>query len=651
MTTTVETEIVRPGLADILKGITTKKPGALVDIYMGPYNLLIESLGKDKKLRGLMSQAVVPDLIQKMAKISKKKKEEITLDYLSYELVSRKILTKDAPPQADYPYSQTRILEMLVGIREGVKDDANLKKFEDPLLMVAIRIGNNMIGDDEVKLEDPNWVQNFSKAVNQIQDVIVRHMIYARANLIPLMGDDSIPTTPVEASSLSPAVKETRALGLGENPNPEMAAILNPALVMSKEKRGRYLRELELLSSLISPQQENNIDINWDKKLKGVFGYAGFEFSEAEDGPVVRDDDFGGGDVDDDESAYQSPRGDKPPTLEEINQELFDEIQSLRRKMLQDETESLAAWARVGVLKSKAVESEEKILQMQMQILGLDEAAIKLETTKAELEIQLAREKKEHEAALTKCVDTREEIQKFNATIVANLNDQIRILNAEKENLKKHVTLLQTTASGTPGTAKPAPAEKKKEELKTDYNLKALEYLIDYLGLDAKIPPLVAQWFELDDLTTKSDNIRANINIDLSNLIHGRESLTIRREIKTEDEHDYETPTDEDYEPIVIPLKHVAVIEAWRNLLSKEKNEEVKPTATDLIYVNVAINPENADALKKELDVKISAARKEPSGSNISTIDYTKKLKAYPNNLVHRRKQNRRGAGDRVLVW
>ena len=596
MAETVLINIVEPGLANILKDIITDTD-TLVETYLEPYNLLVKDLSENEEVPGLMSQAVVPDLIQKMAKISKENKNnEITLEYLYNQLTSP---TKDNPPQADYPYSQTRILEMLVEIHGNPKDiptppKANLTKFKDPLLAAAVRIADNMTTGNEANLGNTKWVRKFSTIVNQIQDVIVRHMIFAEVHLIPLMGDDSIPI-PEIASVLSKDAKETRALGLGENPNPEMAAILNPALVMSKEERGRYLRELGLLSSLISPQQ----DIDWDKKLKGVFSNAVFEFSEAEGGAVGDGDvlDFGGRDdlLDDD------PRK-KPSSAELENAELVQEIVSLKMQL----ADNLAARAKVGELEANALKYKERILQMEMQIVGLDEAAIKLGTTNTELKNK-----------------------------VSALEQQ------------------QKQQSGTPSTAKPAPAEKKVE---VDYTLAALTYLISYLGVEDQIPLLVTKWLEINALDKLSEkDSKKKIRDELSGLIQGNERLMILRKRNKA----YIIPfsgkgKERNY---TAALSHKEIIEAWAAAALDQKNKlAIKglPLKADLVFMKMQLkdgkqlNDNLAEILKNK---KLASG----SGSNIltpTTIDYTKKMKAYSNNNNGlRRKQNRRGAGDRVLVW
>lgn len=641
MTETVETDIVRPSLVDILKylvdileGITiTNNTDTLVKIYMEPYNLLVKRLDEEKELRGLMSQAVVPDLIQKMAKISKKNKNEITLDHLYNQLTNP---TKDNPPQADYPYSRTRILEMLVEIHGNSEEvilsslpsslpppppppKANLAKFKDPLLGAAVRIADNMAKGGKVKLElgNPEWVQKFSTAVNQIQDVIVRHMIFAREHLIPLMGDDSIPT-PEVALLLSKDVKETRALGLGENPNPEMAAILNPALVMSKEERGRYLRELGLLSSLISPQQ----DIDWDKKLKGVFGYAGFEFSEGDGGAVDDGDgEIGGDDGDVDDSPLRTPRS-RPGSPMEEDPVLLNEIKNLEAQLAKEKIDHDAALA-------ECISRKEEILILQAEtdktILFLKE---KIETVKTEAK------------------DLTAKVPQLNQAII-DLGTKNKTLTDEVAQLQ----LLLTTESGTLGTSK------KKE---VNYKLKALNHLISYLGVDPKLPQIITTMLEINALSgLDAEQSKNEINKKLIEWIRGTERLTVLRKNKTT--NNYAVPMTDDGSAYVAMLFHAEIITAWK---AAKPETTGLPDETDLFFVKMHLGKEG-NKIKTDLEAELEKKKKDLAeelekkkqklalgiGSNISTAGYTKKLKTYPNNLVHRKKQNRRGAGDRVLVW
>ncbi len=308
-----ESVVILKGLARQLHGNWKKNH------YKQPQDDLVQILIDHADASSLMSQIVVPRLIRRISTIPEEKRKTMDLTFLWKELYGK--LEKEGDLNEDYPYTQTQIIEAFLGIQEDSKNSLKtswkyVTEFGDPLLVTSVIIANNLTDDSKGKLNDPEWVGKFSKGVNLIQDIIIRHMIYAKTKVIPLVGDRTVPTTE-KGKDISDEVKKTRALGLGKNPTPEMAAILNPGLAMGEKEQKQYHRELVMLSELITP--ERNL---WHRSVKDAFENAGFAVSSAE----VGDEAERGKDA---LSKIIEKTGDK---------ELFEQFQALQRDLASQKT-------------------------------------------------------------------------------------------------------------------------------------------------------------------------------------------------------------------------------------------------------------------------------------------------------------------------
>ena len=266
-------------LKKVLKNVSTKSGGGdgkkLKKAYQEIYTTLVKTL-KDKTadLSGLMSQAVVPRLIRRMANIPKNQRS--TIENLRNVLVGN----PEDNISADYPYSRTQIMETYTRIQDdGVYQLKSIMqnpiRFGNPLMGAAALIADKMVPlEEDVLLGNSDRIQKFSMRVNLIQDVIVRHLIFGQVFAVPLVGDATLPAT-TEARRVAKADSKKRALGLGENPNPEMAAMLNPGLVMDPKDQREYLKELGMLAELISPEEAS-----YNKSARDAFKNAGFAFSK-----------------------------------------------------------------------------------------------------------------------------------------------------------------------------------------------------------------------------------------------------------------------------------------------------------------------------------------------------------------------------------
>ncbi len=554
-----------------------KLKGAYSEIYKGLVAKLKDELKNEKptKLSGLMSQAVVPRLIRRMANISKN--ERGTTKDLRSVLVNKPV---DNIISADKPYPRTQIIETFVRIQEA--DNINLGKilkdpigFGNPLLAAAVLIAHMAVPEGKIDLEKPAWIQKLCLRVNLIQDVIVRHLIFAGALVVPLVGDATMPTTP-EARDIANANLENRALGLGENPNPEVAAILNPALVMGETAQKEYSRELGMLTELISPP---GVLYN----SAAAFENEGFAFSKADLPKTGKDGDGG------------------LPSQDE----------------------------------------EKEALQIK-----LNAANKKLETQKQQLQ-QMQKTFSDLEEKLTEAVESTKE-----ATGKSLARDE------EFEKLKEEFMLLTATlmaSEAVKGTPEP------KLETIVNYNLMGLEYLMSYLGVDIKIPDLVANRYELDALTTtkEEDNpINKEIDIMLGDLIQGNERLTIRR--KNEKKRTYAIPKEEDRRTYVVKsLRHDEAIIAWRGFLGDTIKDDNKPKSGDLIYVRALVDATKYRVVKEKLDADLeqaraaAAAKKKETKLDIPSDSNSNSSISYKIERTQHRRRRRRNQTEteRVLLW
>ncbi len=537
-----------------LTDVSTKSDGdeeELGTAYKKIYNTLVKKLeDKTSDLPGLMSQAVVPRLIRRMANIPKIQRSDIA------NLRAMLVGNPEDNISADYPYSRTQIMdaytriqdEVVMSLRRILKDPI---EFGNPLLGTAVLIADKTVPAErrEVFLGDSDRIQEFSMRVNLIQDVIVRHLIFGQSRLVPLVGDETLPATEKKRDKAKKDLKK-RALGLGKNPNPEMAAILNPGLVMDQEDQKKYLKELGILAELISPEEAT-----YNKSVLDAFQNAGFAFSQADLNEEVK-------------------RGEKG-AIDEIK-----ETGSVSGPTY------LAGSADRDALEAAQAFNEEMARQVR-----------ELETEKESLQLELKKADKK--------------------------------LKKREEAFREQAAMLKKLQAG-----KGPPAEPKLEKT-VDYNLMALEYLVGYMGLDAKIPGLVAKTYELNDVSSDpKESIKKEIDTMLGDLIQGNEKLMIRR--KNTDKGTYAAPR-KGTKLIVKVLTHEDAINAWRSTLKKS----AKPELTDLIYVRALVDKKKAEKLTEKLD---KALRKAKTVS--SSINYTIERTQHKNGRKKIRKDT-----EKVLLW
>ncbi len=582
-----DADVITMSAADIKAVLNEVVPGgdaeAAQKIYGESYRELMETLRKDDEgnIRGLMSQAIVPRLIRQMAKIPQKKRT------IESELKDELTLEADRDITPDYPYARTQIIEVWAKIKTG--KDLNLYEiFKDPLLVTAVEMTNTLMGEKARELNTQIKRKEFSLGVNKIQDVILRNMIQDEQGVIPMIGDTTSSN------------EEGSAFGFGENPNPEVAAILNRGLVMDGADQKQYHKELATLAKLISPKEQNNLVI---RSVKDAFVKVGFEIDKdelTEDIQVSKD--ILTGIVD-------------PDTLE-IVENLIEDVAGI---------EEAKGQTVIGGLKASLETAGETIEKLKKHIRTarkeFDEDVIKIK----ELEL----ENEERGTALKEFKKERKEAQqreKQYKKIIADLNEQL-LLSGIKE-------------------------KEEEEEAPTDYNTEAMLFLIGYLGVSDNLFKFTKNWMELyalkqdhkmfsvyrEDFKKKPPKSKAILTLGLSKLIAGQEYVSVRKSPK------FNPP------PKKKPVKitHKDMIAIWPDV-------DHRPTREDLIVVKV--NAKLTDEAKNIVENFKEALRKHKqdllSSTKIVTQPFPTRHAGFDNisSTTESRRRRRNKKDERVLIW
>lgn len=602
MTDTTISKMSDPDLLTVLKKVSTnvnQKDDVLKKIYLDEYNTLMGLLGKNKQnIRGLMSQAIVPRLVQKMAKISKGDKQ--TKEALKTELT--KYISNAT---SDYPYARTQIIEVVTKLRNKEKD--LIFKFNDPLLVTAVRITNALMKNGKMKFIKPTDRQAFSSGVNQIKDLIVRHIILAKAGVIPMVGDATMPDTKAERQAAK-ADSKIRALGLGENPNPEVAAILNPGLVMEGDEQKQYHRDLAMLAELISPKEPKNLT---HRSVGDAFKNAGFEYdAEVTAGEVKNSTN----------TILQGYGGDDSAGLEEDLNVLVEDVEK-----------------GVGVKQTATIKA------LRLKLNTANEELEEAQAFSEEMAKQVRTLEKEKKQLKTELSETKSAAA---AQQIAELNKQI----IEKDEI------IAELESKAPVVEKP----------KVDFANRARVFLIEYLGVKENIFEFTKKWMELYALKPKNkiftpyqtgiDIKRGDdvLRIGLSSLITGNEIVGIRRQSKA-----YLEPEEKvgrrSTKPNVI-LTHDELITYWK----AKKPEGDAPVDTEEDHDLIILKPSFGIEGEKLIE-EIKLALGENITSSLSTTQsfsfYQPRLNnnntstTTPTTTTRRRRRQRNRTDERVLMW
>ncbi len=594
-------------LTNVPTGPGDRNGTKLKKAYNEVYTALVKALD-DKNLSGLMSQAVVPRLIRRMANIPKI--QRVTTDNLKTVLEGN----PEDNISVDYPYSRTQIMETYTRIQN---DDVfvlgpimeNPIRYGDPLLGAAALIIDKTVPLSQGEfLGDSDRIQEFSMRVNLIQDVIVRHLIFSQAHLVPLVGDA---TLPVDEDDWEEAKKDSkkRALGLGENPNPEMAAILNPGLVMGDKEQEEYHRELVMLSSLISPGTAS-----FDKSIGDAFKYAGFERSEAEVAEEVKD-----------------------------GQEAIKKIVK-KTKVVPSELVAAVNADQQAQLEEVTKQAEELEIEKESLESELDEANEKLEEqqkTLSDLTDKMIIEEASTASALAQVLEAKLELE--------TLHEAFRELKA--------------------GKGAPEP----KLEKTVDYTRLAHDFLISHLGVDQEIIELTEKWMELyalqpthvlftkylnaykntrdaairlakattdaqkgvikTALTKKTKSVRTYA---ISSLMAGHEEIGVRRP--------------KFYNPKKnVVLSHTDMIKMWAE--ADDIEDDDKPEEADLVTLTAHLGKEGR-ALIEKMDTALAKIKNISSSITESpnTLFFPDSVINAPTERRRRHKQKNR-TDKRVLRW
>ncbi len=563
-------------------------------IYKKLYKKLMETLVKDSgNIRGLMSQAIVPRLIRKMAKISPKEKRT------DESLLKAELLKADEDVTPDYPYARTQIIEVWAKLQKG-EGPSLYKIFKDPLLATAVVITNALMGENARNLNTQGKREKFSKGVNKIQDVILRNMIQNEEGVIPMIGDKTLPAEGVE-KGWKKKKKERSAFGFGENPNPEVAAILNPGLVMNRVEQKQYHKELATLARLISPKESKNLLI---RSVKDAFVKVGFEI----DGNEVTKD------VLESVSILTKTDGVEPELVESLIVDVT-EIEEARGQTV------------IGGLKASLETAGKTIETLNRHIVTArneyDENVKKIK----ELEL----ENKDRGTEMKEFKDERKEAQQreiqYQKTI-ANLNEQLLLSGIEEDDEDE---------------------VKEEEEAKTDYDTEAMNFLIRYLGVKEDIFKFTRNWMELYALKPTHaffDEYRKDFKkppkskiiqtLGLSKLIAGQEYVSVRKS------------------PLFIQSTKKPVKFTHKDMITNWPKVEHQPTQDDLIVVNATLS-KGAQGIVENIKVALEQHKKALlSSTEIVTQAFPVRHAGFdsiPSTTESRRRRRRNKKDERVLIW
>ena len=610
MTDTQNKEMIRINLVKILKELLNDEGTvdiSMVKNYTDTYDNLVNELRDNETLRGLMSQAMVPRLIRRMEKISDKDRENMTAATLSGLLVKE----HEEDINEDYPYSKTRIIETLVGFQGDDEPDLN-NILSDPLLVTAVVIANKMVEKD---LSNADWIKVFSKAVNQIQDAIIRQIIAAKVQVVPLVGDLTFPDK-TKAGELTQNVKNKRAFGLGENPNPEMAAMLNPALGMTDAQQEGYYKELLMLSELISPKDKTST-----QNLENAFKYAGFKVGEVESTEPKQ----GSGDGDD-ELSGDDQIIDEVGEVDEVDTDVSQELKITKEQWEQAQKEIKDAAERIEKLEFDLNAEETREEEAQTKVLTLNKRVLQLET---------------------EATQSKKTVEDLNKQVV-HLQNTVKTREETIEKLEERLRLL-------PETDEEEEEEEDDEEEKTpkDYKGLATAFLIQYLGVPDNIVKLTKDWIEFyadnstdpiftnyisvlkgddddDDDDDDEPTLEEVLHAGLSSLIVTHEKIGVMR-----------PPS---YNEVAeVTLDHNKILELWEAAIGIDD----KPKKGDLVIQKAALGPKGKEMAK---NIKALLSAKIESSLPKQQPRLTQQINTSTERRRSRQKRNSR-KDERVLIW
>ena len=430
---------------------------ALREVYSDIMSKLAKLLAENETMRLWMSQAIIPGLVRRMDDRRHPPKDPSSPDEL-WDLLMRE--SSDISP--DYPYPSTRVVEAAL----GYDTDSDLKTMildvegtNDPLLVSAVTIAMSprVYGKAFVlKRKDRAWSKLFSEAVNYIQDALLRDIIARR--LVSVVG------VTVGGSVDDPT---KHFVGGGENPYPEMAAMLNPTLVMTPEQQqGRRLR-MKLLETLISPPGEmvGGEAVVYLHSVNDVFGNQGIQASAGEQALETEAALQGAGqEASGVQSILRHSEANPPATLGECEaqqQELSRKFSALNAEL--DEAR-------------RDAEKTSEIIEVEKKKWGGEKATLKRQITRLDAELSKARRGASETIEAEKDKWERER---------AELKSRITRLDADLEEARR---------------GKPIVAAR-------DYGKESLGILATAMGWDADLIGFAKRWVELYHLSGAEDSI------------------------------------------------------------------------------------------------------------------------------------------------
>ncbi len=278
----VPTERSMPDINETLAKASELAPRSektLRKVYSEIINELAELLAANETMRSAMSQAIIPGLVRRMDDRRYSPKDPSDHGEL-WDLLMRE--SEDISP--DYPYPSTRVVEAALGYVGGFELETMILEeggTNDPLLVSAVTIAMNQRVYGRIFREnrgDRAWSKRFSVAVNYIQDALLRDVIARHPRTVSVVGDVTVP------GSVDAGDPITRFVGGGENPHPEVTAMLNPTLMMTTEQQQDRRLRMKLLQALISPPDRmvEGEPVVYQHSIDDVFGNQGIQASSEE---------------------------------------------------------------------------------------------------------------------------------------------------------------------------------------------------------------------------------------------------------------------------------------------------------------------------------------------------------------------------------